>query len=164
MSHPGRRLSALVDGELDGTRRERVLAHLARCEPCRAEVVALRSLKQRMRALGEATADEALHERLVELARRSGQSPRQFRAVAGRRHRPGQAVRRRPVRVLVAVAVLVPAAGLPTAAFLLGGSRPPPGPKVTPAVEVFMVQHAITTGDTPVQPGPAVSHSTRPTP
>jgi hypothetical protein len=41
--------------------------------------------------------------------------------------------------------------GLAAAVFLAGGDRPP-GPKVVPAVDVFMVQHAITTGQVPVQP------------
>jgi anti-sigma factor RsiW len=35
VSHLGHRLSALIDGELDGDDRDRVLMHLARCEPCR---------------------------------------------------------------------------------------------------------------------------------
>ncbi len=70
MSHLGDRLSALIDGELGHTQRERVLAHLARCEPCRREAVALRALKQRMHALGEATADVALTARLVAMGAR----------------------------------------------------------------------------------------------
>ena len=52
MSHLGHRLSALIDGELNDARRERVLAHLARCEDCRREAAALRLLKQRMHTLG----------------------------------------------------------------------------------------------------------------
>ena len=42
--------------------------------------------------------------------------------------------------------------GLTGAVFLAGGDRPPAGPKVVPAVDVFMVQHAITTGQVPAQP------------
>jgi hypothetical protein len=45
--------------------------------------------------------------------------------------------------------------GLTGAVFLAGGDRPPPGPKVVPAVDVFMVQHAITTGQVPAQPSSA---------
>mgnify|MGYP003694137645 CR=1 FL=1 len=37
----GERLSALIDGELNDAQRERVLAHLARCEDCRREAAAL---------------------------------------------------------------------------------------------------------------------------
>ena len=39
--HLGERLSALIDGELSDTQRERVLAHLAGCEDCRREAAAL---------------------------------------------------------------------------------------------------------------------------
>ncbi|ELS56214.1 anti-sigma factor [Streptomyces viridochromogenes] len=43
--HLGDRLSALVDGELGHETRERVLAHLATCAKCKAEVDAQRRLK-----------------------------------------------------------------------------------------------------------------------
>ncbi|MFE5186964.1 zf-HC2 domain-containing protein [Streptomyces sp. NPDC056628] len=43
--HLGDRLSALVDGELGHETRERVLAHLATCARCKAEVDAQRRLK-----------------------------------------------------------------------------------------------------------------------
>jgi anti-sigma factor RsiW len=42
MSHLGDRLSALIDGELDGAERDRAYAHLASCEPCRTEAAELR--------------------------------------------------------------------------------------------------------------------------
>ena len=69
MSHLGRWLSALVDEELDGAERDRVLNHLARCAPCRQEANALRALKRRMIALGEDAADSAIVGRLMELVR-----------------------------------------------------------------------------------------------
>ena len=69
MNHLGQRLSALIDGELGHVERDRVLVHLVRCEPCRAEAVALRTLKRRMNALGGAAADSALTHRLMGLAR-----------------------------------------------------------------------------------------------
>jgi anti-sigma factor RsiW len=68
LSHLGRRLSAWIDGELDSAERDRVLVHLARCEPCRGEAAALRTLKRRMSALGEAAADSAFTRRLMGLA------------------------------------------------------------------------------------------------
>lgn len=43
--HLGDRLSALVDGELGHDARERVLAHVATCPKCKAEVDAQRRLK-----------------------------------------------------------------------------------------------------------------------
>ena len=106
MSHLGHRLSALIDGELNHTQRERVLAHLAKCEPCRHEAAALRVLKQRMHALGEATANTALTDRLVALGAR-GQVP----------GRIGLPRRRWPVRsfavAVLAVAGAAPASSVP---------------------------------------------------
>ena len=146
MSHLGHRLSALIDGELSHTQRERVLAHLARCEPCRREAAALRALKQRMHALGEATANTALTDRLVALGGR-------YPAQAGL----GLSRRRWPMRSIAAAFLTVAGLGVPTAAFLAGGGAQEPGPTVTPAVEMFMTQHEISAGDAPVSPSPSPS-------
>ncbi|NVI87128.1 anti-sigma factor, partial [Actinomadura sp. BRA 177] len=51
MSCLGERLTALVDDELGHEERDRVLAHLAGCAQCRAEVAGLRRLKGRLRGL-----------------------------------------------------------------------------------------------------------------
>jgi anti-sigma factor RsiW len=67
MTHLGRRLSALVDGELGDTERDQAHAHLVSCEECREEAAALRALKRRVRGLGEAPADSTLTRRLMEL-------------------------------------------------------------------------------------------------
>ncbi|GAA3943371.1 hypothetical protein GCM10023085_26500 [Actinomadura viridis] len=53
MSCLGERLTALVDGELGHAERDRALAHLAGCARCRAEADSLRSLKNRLRGLGD---------------------------------------------------------------------------------------------------------------
>ncbi len=151
--HPGERLSALIDGELSDARRERVLAHLARCEDCRREAAALRLLKQRMHTLGDTVAGDALTWRLLALAPSGG---------AGRPAQQLTIGRRRYAWSLVAAGVATAGLGLATAVFLAGGDRPP-GPKVVPAVDVFMVQHAITTGEIPVRPagGPSPSVSSK---
>ena len=60
MTHLGQRLSALIDGELEGSERERVLVHMGKCGSCRDEVAALRMLKRRMNALGERAAGAGL--------------------------------------------------------------------------------------------------------
>ena len=153
MSHLGHRLSALIDGELSHTQRERVLGHLTRCESCRREAAALRALKQRMHALGEATANTALTDRLVALgARYPGQ--------AGL----GLSRRRWPVRSIAVAALAVAGLGLPAAAFLAGGGQPEPGPSITPAVDMFMTQHEISTGNAEVSalPSPSVTGVSRP--
>jgi anti-sigma factor RsiW len=146
VSHLGHRLSALIDGELSHPQRERVLAHLAKCEPCRREAAALRVLKQRMHALGEATANTALTDRLVALGAR-GQLPGSI----------GLRRKRWPLRS-IAVAVLAMAGlSVPAAAFLAGGGQSEPGPGVTPAIEEFMTQHEISTGDVPIRTASASS-------
>ena len=143
MSHLGQRLSALIDGELGGTQRERVLAHLARCESCRQEAAALRTLKQRMHALGEATANAALTDRLVAMGpRRPGPA------------RMGLSRRRWPVRSIAVACLTLAGLGLPAAAFLAGGGQQEPGPSVNPQVDVFALQHEISTGDAQVSPAP----------
>jgi anti-sigma factor RsiW len=147
--HPGERLSALIDGELSDARRERVLAHLARCEDCRREAAALRLLKRRMHTLGDTVAGDALTWRLLALAPSAG---------AGQPAQQMTIGRRRYAWSLVAAGVATAGLGLATAVFLAGGDRPP-GPKVVPAVDVFMVQHAITTGEVPVQPAGVPSPS-----
>jgi hypothetical protein len=53
MGHLGERLTALIDGELGHTERDRAFKHLASCDACRAEADALRRLKRRIGALSE---------------------------------------------------------------------------------------------------------------
>jgi anti-sigma factor RsiW len=139
MSHLGRRLSALIDGELGDAERDQAHAHLARCEDCRAEAAALRTLKRRMRGLGETPADGALTRRLMALE----DLPL---AVGG----PG----RGHTRYVVVGAVAALAVGLGAASFAAGGGVPQaPTPIVTPQVDSYNLQHARTFGDTlPRQP------------
>jgi anti-sigma factor RsiW len=54
VSHLGKRLTALVDGELGHEERDRALAHLATCSQCRSEAEELRRLKSRLRSLRSA--------------------------------------------------------------------------------------------------------------
>jgi anti-sigma factor RsiW len=171
MSHLGDRLSALVDGELDGSERDRAHAHLAGCEQCRAEAAELRALKRKLRALkADAPAEAAMTRRLIALTGPGGPLPPRRRVLrlaprpapaAGRGtrtpSRPGRSVRRRYL-VLGTVSVVV---GLGAAAFTVGGSGPAvPGPKITPPVEMYSVEHAIITGEVPFAgPSPKSSSS-----
>jgi anti-sigma factor RsiW len=154
MSHLGHRLSALIDGELDGMERDRVLVHLAGCDSCREDAVALRTLKRRMNALGEAAADSALTRRLMGLAQPSGAglqggqarwshlaAASSFTSHSGRELRPSWYV------AFGATAVVL--VGVGTAAFLAGGSREQPEPRVTPAVDTYVLQHDLMTGVVP---------------
>ena len=96
MSHLGDRLSALVDGELDGAERDRAHAHLAGCEQCRAEAAELRALKQKLRELmTRAPAEAAMTSRLIAMTGPGGPLPprrRLLRVVPGRRPTAGQAL------------------------------------------------------------------------
>ena len=152
MTHLGQRLSALIDGELDGSERERVLLHMAKCESCRHEVAALRTLKRRMNGLGEAAAGAGLTGRLMRL-RESGLADGMPVAEAawppppppggwelrGDSARPEQ----RAGRYFLAGSLVVFLAGLGTAAFIAGGEPQPQAPSlpVRPSVDVLVVPH-----------------------
>lgn len=158
MTHPGQRLSALIDGELDGSERERVLLHMARCDSCRDEAAALKVLKRRMNTLGEAAANAALTGRLMGLGESvlagqmtMGESawPETVAAAdwsgsedAGARHE------QRNGRYLLAGALAVFLAGLGTAAFIVGGESQTQAPTVpaAPSVDVMVVPHQYLNG------------------
>ena len=163
MSHLGDRMSALVDGELSGAERDRVSAHLAGCAQCRTEAAELRALKQKLRSLGQgAPAEAAMTRRLVMLtgpggplaprrllrivpAPDGGRRVRRFTRPASRRSRPAH---RRRYLLLGTMSLIV---ALGTAAFTAGGGgQAAPGPRITPPVELYSVQHAIITGEVPV--------------
>ena len=158
MSHLGDRLSALIDGELDGAERDRASAHLAGCEQCRTEAAELRALKQKLSTLvSRAPAEAAMTRRLIAMTGPGGPLPPRRRLLrlapgprpATRREttRPGP---RGPVRrrylVFGAMSLVV---GLSTAAFTAGGGEATPGPRITPPVEMYSVEHAIITGQVP---------------
>ena len=170
MSHLGHRLSALIDGELDGMERDRVLVHLARCESCREDAVALRTLKRRMNALGEAAADSALTRRLMGLAQPSepggqGAEARWPRMSAAGGYASGRGPREvRPSWYVAFGATAAVLVGVGTAAFLAGGGQGQPEPRVTPAVDTYVLQHDLITGVVPAsssrfEPGPSKSRS-----
>ncbi len=165
MSHLGDRLSALVDGELDGAERDRAYAHLASCEQCRTEAAELRVLKQRLSTLMTgAPAEAAMISRLIAMTGPGGPMPARHgllrvapglsRAARRAPMRPGarspRSARRRRYLVLGTVSLVV---GLGTAAFSAGGGGDAvPGPRITPPVEMYSVEHAITTGEVPFDP------------
>jgi anti-sigma factor RsiW len=154
MSHLGHRLSALIDGELDGVERDRVLVHLAGCESCRTDAIALRTLKRRMNALGEAAADAALTRRLMGLAQPSGPGaqagqPRWTRSAATGSYPAAQGREVRPSWYVTIGATAVVLVGLGTAAFLAGGGRDQPEPRVTPAVDTYVLEHDLMDGVVP---------------
>jgi anti-sigma factor RsiW len=136
-----------------------------------------------------APAEAAMTSRLVALTGPGGPVPvrtaprsrhRRLRVVPGRRpgadpdlSRPGHpghpgtrrtwlGARHRRYLMLGTVSLVV---GLGTVAFTVGGGGDAaPGPRITPPVEMYSVEHAITTGEVPF-PGPAAqARSDAPTP
>ncbi len=171
MSHLGRWLSALVDGELDGSERDRVLIHLAGCESCRQEANTLRTLKRRMTALGGTSADSSIASRLIELAR----SEPEHLAAAAQSLPPapwaawpaaGPAFGRRQIRsgwILAAGSAGMALAAIGAAAFMLGGAQPAPAPRITPAFDTYWPQHDYDMGQAQAtRLAPARQPATRP--
>jgi hypothetical protein len=65
-------------------------------------------------------------------------------------------------RLLTAGLLASAMTGLGATAFFVGGEPQTPGPKVTPAVDTFLVQHADVTGDMPVAPAVAAANPASP--
>ncbi len=151
MSHLGQRLSALIDGELDLTERERVLVHVSRCQSCQDEIASLRTLKQRMNALGDAAATAGLTRRLMGLRESATDgaaerpSSRDWAEPSHGRPQP------RTGRYVLGGSLAVLLAGLGTAAFIIGGEPQAraPEPTITPSVDVYTLQHYLDTGWSP---------------
>jgi anti-sigma factor RsiW len=157
MTHLGQRLSALIDGELDSSERDRVLIHLTRCGSCRDEAAALRTLKRRMNALGEAAAGAGLTGRLIGL---SAASPGQWTPPADSTSAPPPPPQDWPAadpdsrtdvragRYFLAGSLVLFLAGLGTAAVIAGGDPQAraPAPPVTPSVDVMLIPHQAVNG------------------
>lgn len=177
MNHLGELLSALVDGELSGAELDRANAHVAACGACRVEANALRRLKHELRALAEVNDSNDITRRLLAMSSQDGQpgligpdasvQARQLGRAGGPRRRvratgersmagPYSALpsgrlpgRRRGRYVLWSTLTLV-VVGVSTA-FGVGGSSGSTGPQITPQLEVYDMQHAITSGDVPFE-------------
>ena len=163
-------LSALVDGELSGAERDRANAHVAACGACRVEANALRRLKDELRKLGEVNDPGDITTRLLAMsgedgypghapvqARRLGREPGPRRRVrtAGERTigdpypalPPERLAGRRRGRYVLWSTLSLVVVGIGTAAFGMGGNSASTGPQITPQLEVYDLQHAITSGD-----------------
>ncbi len=162
MTHPGQRLSALIDGELEDSERQRVLLHVTKCYACRQELAALSAVKRRTSALRDAAAHADLVSALAGVPdrvraerdpadeptaspwpARGGESP--WPARGGEQSARGQASgpEQRFGRYFIAGSLVVFLAGLGTAAFIAGGEPQPQAPSlpVTPSVDVMVFGH-----------------------
>jgi anti-sigma factor RsiW len=175
VSHLGELLSALVDGELSGAELDRANAHVAACGACRVEANALRRLKHELRALAEVNDSNDITRRLLAMSSQDGQpglawpaasmparqlghgrGPRRRARATGERSMadpysalpPRRLAGRRRGRYVLWSTLTLVVVGVGTA-FGLGGSSGSTGPQITPQLEVYDVQHAITSGDVP---------------
>lgn len=99
MTHETDRLSALVDGELDHDARDRLLAHLTRCDRCRAVVEEERAVKAMLRGLPDLVSPPALGSALVGLGAGSDPVRAGHRTVSRTAHRTAsRTAHRRRVR------------------------------------------------------------------
>jgi hypothetical protein len=184
VTHLGQRLSALVDGELDPSERERVVLHVNKCGACREEVAALRMLKRKLNALGEGAAGAALAGltgRLMGLSELGLSQTPPGGATPGFESEwsaesapesgwnepdPAEGWRfpardsrseQRAGKYFLAGSLAIFMAGLGTAAFLAGGEAQPsaPAPPVVPSVDVMVVPHAVMNGPAPTLPEPS---------
>jgi len=156
VSHLGGWLSALVDGELEGTERDRVLNHIAACDTCLHEANAMRALKRRLTALGDACGEAPIASRLIELARGDwtpaggvyATAPWSAAAVPAQR---GGGARHLRLGWKIATGSATGALlAIGAIAFLLGNaSGEPPVPKITPSVDSYLLQHSRDAGQEP---------------
>lgn len=72
MNHPGTRITALVDGQLDAAEAEDVLAHVAVCDPCSAQLAAARSARRVLQDARDVPMTPELTARLLALGTPAG--------------------------------------------------------------------------------------------
>ena len=157
MTHLGDRLSALIDGELDGAERDRAHAHLASCEQCRTEAAELRALKRKLQHAAARRARRGGHDPAPDRHDRPGRPAATAPRPAGTRRHTGRAGIPAPGSPAPGSAAVTWCSARcrsssgwarsrsPRAA----AARPTPGPRITPPVEMYSVEHAITTGEVP---------------
>jgi hypothetical protein len=168
VNHLGRWLSALVDGELDGAERDRVLNHIAGCTACRQEANAMRALKRRLTALGDSCAEPPITGRLIEMAKgdeeiAAGMSSGSTSwSVAAFDPPPGRGVRQiRPGWKIATGSATSALLAIGVSAFLLGnGSGESPVPKITPSVDSYLMQHSFDAGQQPAGSTPPTRTAT----
>jgi len=154
MSHLGNLISALIDGELGGVELDRANAHLAGCAACQAEAAQLRELKRELRTLGDLDGADAITGRLLAMVGPgcpgTPGGPGGLVTARPLERQPGRCARRRRGRYAMWGAMSLVVVGVGAAAFGMGGAPSGNEPQITPQqLEVFDLQHAITSGDVP---------------
>ncbi len=140
MSHLHQKVSALVDGELTGSARNRAINHLRGCDACRHEVEQTLILKHRVSGLGAVEPSGDMFVRLGALSHHEAAARPRRRFTTARRVGVGVGS--------MSVAVL-------TLAYVVGGVEPPQVTTVAPPVDDFAAEFAAQTGAAPLS-DPAV--------
>ena len=141
-AHLGPAVTAFVDGELDHPRREEVLAHLAHCGACRAEVEGVRRFKQALRG---ATETSSVPFDLTARLLAATQDTPQPMALAPARRRPPNHGRVRRTAVSGAFVML----GFGGALSLAGPAPRGPVAPVDPTSLQFVTDHGATSSEVP---------------
>ena len=137
MSHLDDLVAALVDNELSHDQRDRALAHITRCAPCRAEVDAQRRLKALLANQSDPEVSPSLTARLLVVATVAS-GPTHPDVVRRRPARRRAEIRRGRVATYSVVGVAL-MAGVVAA----GGQHD--GRPVRPPVTAFVDEHNATT-------------------
>ncbi len=151
MSHLDDLAAALVDNELSHDARDRALAHITRCDGCRAEVDAQRRLKALLANQSDPEMPAGLNARLLDLARTASGPSNDTDVVRGASTRPGpprRRVARRPAEraSLRSRAATYSALGVALVAGVAAVGGEKAGQPVRPPVESYVEDHAATTG------------------
>ncbi|MCU1602587.1 MAG: putative transrane anti-sigma factor [Frankiales bacterium] len=154
-AHLGAALNAFVDGELDESRENEVLSHLAWCSTCRSEVEALRGFKAALRQTGPCLPND-LSARLMAVSTFPTAS---FPGDAAPRahRRPHLSPRVRRTAVSGAFVVL----GIGGAISLAGPPPRQPVAPVDPTNAGFVVDHSTTSYEVPFNTVDVVPASTQ---
>lgn len=148
MSHLDDLAAALADGELDHEQRDRALAHLAHCAPCRAAVDAQRRMKALIANQPDPGVPPELTVRLTALARTAAgpNRPDVVRlsvTVTQTGPSPARPPRRRRNRTRTAAVSALGVALVAGVAAAGGGSD---APRIRPPVSTYVDEHNATTG------------------
>jgi sigma-E factor negative regulatory protein RseB len=159
MSHLHHKISALVDGELHGSERQRALSHIGRCADCRHELEATMALKRRMAGLSYVEPSPDLFASLDEAT------------VGGRRRVCGTLPQRGAVRARLAPVlrrIVVGAGSVSVAvlslAYVVGAPPDLSAEQVTPPVDEYTADFASDTGLSPLSDPAAAVLSADPQP
>jgi len=144
-----RRVGALEDPAMDTTLFGRLLAFAEPGEPVRDRRRALRRSEGPRSALLMYPDAHVSGGRPRSSRRPANRRPDYWSAGGGGASRNGRLPGGRRAQYLIASVVSFLVVGVAGLSFVVGGGQGVPGPHVTPPVEMFTVEHSVTTGEVP---------------